>query len=786
MSTDTLRQLAATLAGIAAPGRFATHFLRPAKGLRIEVDGLGEVPLPIDPRVARTLCESAELALHGYRDETRLDTRVRNTWEIPAQRIRMDSASWRPVLDDALQRIHKDLGLPDTSRLQADLHNLLVYEPGQFFARHQDSEKSEGMLATLVVTLPSKFTGGRFVIEHQGETLRVGGSASQLGFTAFFADCAHEAQAVKAGYRVVLTYNLRLIAREQGASMSAPDAAAKPLVRELRRYFNTVVPPHWDWDPPAAAPDRLVYLLDHQYTQRGLGWARLKNVDAARVAALREAAEALDCECILALADVHEVWNCSADPRRRRWDRNDDFDDDDDDADHDPALDSDLRLGELIDDDIELRHGLAADGSEADVMGARVDSRELCLTRASRECEPFESEYEGFMGNYGNTLDRWYHRAAVVIWPRARAFELRARTSPLWALQQVDARLAAEGADAAASLVERVIPTWQQLPTDDLVLGGLAVSVARRLEHAGLALDLLGPLQPACIPASAAEDFAGLLTCYGLRWCEDLLALWRGERGWRRAGVEQHRAWIASVRPAVCEACVAVKPPLGRRLAEAMLTEQWAWLQECLREDLRPERVPARDRAQRVQGFCAPLFGLIEAGEIVGASTTLQAIDDLLMRDAFAPSPEALVLLLRDALRDAQRARRVRARLRTLMDHSRQLLAQRLGQAERAADDWSIVVRLGCACSECEVLQQFLAATAERSRTWPLATQGREHVVRTIAHHDLPVTCTTLRKGSPYKLVLEKSQALFQREVLDRQRCARDLDWLMGAGRHLE
>lgn len=784
MSTDTLRQLASTLAGITAPGRFATHFLQPAKGLHIEVEGLGEVPLPIDPLVARTLCESAELALHGYRDETRLDTRVRNTWEIPAHRIRMESATWQPVLQGALQRIHKDLGLPASGVLHADLHNLLVYEPGQFFARHQDSEKSDGMLATLVLSLPSKFTGGRFVIEHQGNSLRVGGSANQLGFTAFFADCAHEAQAVKSGYRVVLTYNLRLVAGEAGAAPNTQDAAVKPLSRDLRRYFETLVPARWDWDQPSAPPDRLVYLLDHQYTQRGLDWALLKNADAPRVAALREAAEALDCECILALADVHEVWSCEGGRARSRW-SDDDYDDDDG-SDHDPSLSYDMRLGELIDDDIELRHGLAADGSEADVMGARVDSRELCLTRASRECEPFQSEYEGFMGNYGNTLDRWYHRAAVVIWPRARAFELRARTSPLWALQQVDAGLVAEGADAAVNLAERVIPFWKQLPTDVPALGALALSVARRLEHAGLALDLLGPLQPACIPASAADDFAGLLRCYGLRWCEDLLALWRGERGWRRAGIEQQRVWIADALPAFCSVCCAAEPRQGRRLAESMLAEQWVWLQQCLRGDLRPERVPARDRAQRVQGFCAPLFGVMEAGAIVGTPEILRAIEDLLTREEVALSPEALVLLLREALKDAARARRVQGRLRTLLNHAKQLLEQRLAQAERVADDWSIHAALGCTCRECEVFQQFLAAPAERTRTWPLATQGREHIERAVAHHDLPVTCTTLRKGSPYKLVLEKSPALFQREVLDRQRWARDLAWLKDVARQLD
>src|SRR5690606_21985447 len=88
------------------------------------------------------------------------------------------------------------------------------------------------------------------------------------------------------------------------------------------------------------------------------------------------------------------------------------------------------RLTELIDDDVELRHGVAPDGSAADVMGAYVKRGELCLTRASKDCDPFQSEYEGYMGNYGNTLDRWYHRAAVVLWPRARAFAIRAKASP--------------------------------------------------------------------------------------------------------------------------------------------------------------------------------------------------------------------------------------------------------------------------------------------------------------------------------------------------------------------
>jgi hypothetical protein len=47
------------------------------------------------------------------------------------------------------------------------------------------------------------------------------------------------------------------------------------------------------------------------------------------------------------------------------------------------------------------------------------------------------------MGNYGNTLDRWYHRAAVIVWPREQAFANRAETSPSWALDKIAAMASA-------------------------------------------------------------------------------------------------------------------------------------------------------------------------------------------------------------------------------------------------------------------------------------------------------------------------------------------------------
>ena len=90
-----------------------------------------------------------------------------------------------------------------------------------------------------------------------------------------------------------------------------------------------------------------MYLLDHEYTQKGLSWQALKNGDAVRAALLRDVAERLDCEVVLALADVHEIWSCEDDweyggygagRRRSRYARADEDDAEEDDRDGDYTL----------------------------------------------------------------------------------------------------------------------------------------------------------------------------------------------------------------------------------------------------------------------------------------------------------------------------------------------------------------------------------------------------------------------------------------------------------------
>ena len=231
------------------------------------------------------------------------------------------------------------------------------------------------MAGTLVVSLPSAHTGGELVVDHAGESETYRASKEKLTFVVFYASCRHEVTPVRSGYRVALTFNL-LADREADAQVAGP---AADLAHCLTEHFTAPVTRLYG-GADAGPPNRLVYLLDHEYTQRSLNWNRLKGVDARRAALLRAAADQAGCEAVLALAEVKETWDAWPSDENP-WDDYDYHEDEDDEENHDGAS-RDLggnhdgyQLNDLIDDEITLGWWTSPDGTggECKHRSLRVD-----------------------------------------------------------------------------------------------------------------------------------------------------------------------------------------------------------------------------------------------------------------------------------------------------------------------------------------------------------------------------------------------------------------------------
>jgi hypothetical protein len=783
-------RIAALLGEVTSPGSFSARRAASVDDLHLEVRGLGQLLLPVPDAQAKQLCRLGRPARYGRGEQTLLDPRVRDTWEIPKSRVKIDKRRWNNTLLPVLEGLRGDLGLPSGCQLEAELHSMLVYARGQFFVPHQDSEKADEMVGSLVVMLPTSFTGGALVVEHAGETATYRGSGKSLSFVAFYADCRHAIRPVRSGYRIVLTYNLLL--REDTVDAitteAAPEAVAA-VARCVEEHFATPLP-----SPSRSAgealtdpPNRLVYLLDHEYTMRGLSWSRLKGSDASRAAVLRAAATRTGCEVVLALADVHETWSCLGAewdapwygrPRggwRDGW--NDDLDDEDAwAAEEGPTERDGYELEELVDWSITLDAWIDPKGVRGEPVATPVRDVEVCATTASVDLRPYASEYEGYMGNYGNTMDRWYRRGALVLWPRDRDFVVRAEASPTWALDALTKQLRAGDVAAAREMAAALSPFWITVAGHEQRRGFLtaALRVARGLDHPERAAMLLAPFRVEMLGRSHARGLAALVERYGQTWARDLLAAWFGRgRPGIASGGKGREAWVASLA-GLCEALHATGGT-GAATARLLIEGTWSWLSGAVEQ--RRGLMPPSRRAQALGELTQPILAVLESTATIAAAD----LRDEVVGSLCCQSDDLLACLMQ-VLRAAGTSPTTRPAtgLDRIAQHCTERVRARLARPPRADDDWSIEPPGGCDCTDCDVLGGFLTDPARRSFEWPLAKERRRHVHTRLDGAELPVRHQTRRTGRPYTLVLTKTQDLFDRDMQIRRRDEADLTWLHG------
>ena len=223
-------------------GSFCTSYTLPLSSLQsiplINVNGVGHLAFPLLSSQCTDLIRVAQQAPFGRGEHTIVDVNVRNTWQIDASAVQIDSTFLDTVHRQVVSKVCTELGLSLSAAsaashndVEARLYKLLVYEVGGFFRPHRDSEKEAGMFGTLVILLPSAYKGGELVVEHAGQQRIIDCSEGEqwrsFSYAAFYADCKHEIKPVTCGYRVALTFNLckRQAAGKQPRTQSTDSAS---------------------------------------------------------------------------------------------------------------------------------------------------------------------------------------------------------------------------------------------------------------------------------------------------------------------------------------------------------------------------------------------------------------------------------------------------------------------------------------------------------------------------------------------------------------------------------
>lgn len=109
-------ELARVLQTVRRPGDFFATGRIEIFAPKIEVEGVGAISLPLLESQAGQLIAIAEQAPYGRGEETLVDTAVRRTWQIAAERIRLGGRHWDANLAEIVARAAAGLGVMEGSR----------------------------------------------------------------------------------------------------------------------------------------------------------------------------------------------------------------------------------------------------------------------------------------------------------------------------------------------------------------------------------------------------------------------------------------------------------------------------------------------------------------------------------------------------------------------------------------------------------------------------------------------------------------------------------------------
>jgi hypothetical protein len=222
------------------------------------------------------------------------------------------------------------------------------------------------MFATIVIILPSMFTGGSLKLSHARESAIVDGAPHSLFAThvaAWYTDVHHSVSPVQSGYRVALSYNL---IHTNAPSLKPTVASVSVDAQELRHVMLS-------WRR-SNYPEKVVYLLDHMYSEVNLRASTLKGKDAARVTHLRAVAEELRFRVCLVTVELHESGQAN-------------------------DLGSNYSFGSVEESEFKITDAFDLNGNDIELNEDLDVDDEDCIPYSLSKTDPDEEEYEGYQGN---------------------------------------------------------------------------------------------------------------------------------------------------------------------------------------------------------------------------------------------------------------------------------------------------------------------------------------------------------------------------------------------------
>jgi hypothetical protein len=445
----------------------------------------------------------------------------------------------------------------------------------------------------------------------------------------------------------------------------------------------------------------------------------------------------------------------------RGYHRSDFEDEDEDDYDE---TGGDYEMGEIYDHSLSANHWSDHHGKKVRLGEIRLDEEEIVSEVPLDEGDPNSEDFEGFTGNAGMTLERWYYRAAIVIWPRDKHFAVlcgAGTDAAIGGLQPLVNRLK-RTAKAKQEKPRReclafaaaIIDSWQESRRSswheaEPVNRDVFVRLLQELGDPGLFRRFLSQVMVNDHEIQLEKSFGKFFKQHG---------------------------WVSfeAELTSIIEAATAATINRNAELLAAL----------CLQRDRNTERIElcARLAERAVKALEAfdqqPSQNHWQLREVDRSALLSSLVKAMLAIDAVKP----LSRLIDHALNRVDRYDLTGAHLTAIfslesrieklpavndaishwLGACRHELEKRTAQAPQKPTDYRRADKLSCTCRDCGALSAFLANPDQKQGRFPLAKKRRQHLHQIIDGNRCDLTHVTERRGSPFTLVCTKTTASYE------------------------
>jgi hypothetical protein len=426
---------------------------------------------------------------------------------------------------------------------------------------------------------------------------------------------------------------------------------------------------------------------------------------------------------------------------------------------------------EVYDTELTADHWSDPEGNRLPMGEWTVEEDEVLDPDSLTDVTP-EEDFQGYTGNEGSPLERWYRHAAVFLWPEARHFQIICSRDSRGVVPElgrmIDRRKHAKSKDRATldaqcrELAAAIIARWPEREFSGAPAEGEDPSAGSLLECL-VTLDapqLIGDFLGAAMNKDASADprrsVVRVAEKFGWQtFRPQLVSVMKDtntesmERNVRllesvcTAKPRKKDGWADLAIVLAQELVSAIESLDGQRSPNSYVDEDWY-----------PRKL---NRAEVLAGVARSLIATDQS------DLMSRFIDHALATPKKYPLTEAHIKAI-DSLRPwlTKHVKGPFPALSRWLEGVRRQLEALTAQEPQEPKDFRRAAPVDCNCELCSELKRFLEDPREKVHRFPVRKELRRHLHSQIDRNKIDLIHQTERKGSPQTLVCTKNTASFQ------------------------